>query len=117
MSRPQKKMKCNKIHFETRSKLQTEFSITGLYDCNNTPLVIGDIVQLNHCDYYVGLLQYYPSLKCYGIFFGKWYGDNLLSIESYGKFLKINSDNGQKMDLKKMGHIGNNTLTKYGDIL
>lgn len=72
---------------------------TGLYDSQDREIITGDVVEIISSST-VGRVFWNRYEKAYGICYGCWYGDkDELSVDSYGKFIRINSDQGMKMDL------------------
>lgn len=93
----------NKNRMYTRpekSKLNRVGTDTGLLDMHNNHILVGDQVfipgSINK-----GIVLYNSNEKCFGIYYGAWYGDDLYDPNTYGKFIRIPSDNGMKMQLLK----------------
>lgn len=72
---------------------------SGLYDSQNVEIMTGDLVKIISSSV-VGRVLWNRYEKSYGVFYGCWYADkDVYSADSYGKFIKINSDQGMKMNL------------------
>ena len=83
-----------------KSKLNRIGTDTGLLDMNNDHILVGDEVLITGTTY-KGIVLYNSNEKCFGIYFGDWYGDDLYDPDTYGKFIHIPSDNGMRMQLLK----------------
>ena len=83
-----------------KSKLNRVGTDTGLLDMHNNHILVGDQIfipgSINK-----GIVLYNSNEKCFGIYYGAWYGDDLYDPNTYGKFIRIPSDNGMKMQLLK----------------
>ena len=76
---------------------------TGLYDSQGREIITGDVVEIISSST-VGRVFWNRYQKAYGVCYGCWYGDrDELSVDSYGKFIRIPNDQGMKMDLKILG--------------
>lgn len=83
-----------------KSKLNRVGTDTGLLDMYNNHILVGDEVFIPG-SIYKGIILYNSNEKCFGIYFGSYYGDDLYDPNTYGKFICIPSDNGMKMQLLK----------------
>lgn len=72
---------------------------TGLYDSQNNEIITGDLVEIISSST-VGRVFWNRYEKAFGLFYGCWYANkDQYSPDSYGKFVRINSDQGMKMNL------------------
>lgn len=72
---------------------------TGLYDLQNSEIMTGDMVEIISSSI-IGRVFWNRYEQAYGLFYGCWYADrDQFNVDSYGKFIRINSDQGMKMDL------------------
>ncbi len=72
---------------------------TGLFDSQNKEIMTGDLIEMISSSI-IGRVLWNRYEKAYGLFYGCWYADrNIYSPDSYGKFIRINNDQGMKMNL------------------
>ena len=86
---------------ESRRRKQPRWKVgspTGLLDCNGKEISIGDAYTLKGTDY-KGVVLYNDEQDCLGLFFRKWYGEDIYDQYSYGKMIEIPKDNGMRMEL------------------
>lgn len=100
-NRPRYKHKM--IHSIPRSKLENIGLPTGLLDCEGNQIFTGEVVYLISNPYYFGPVMWNRYQDEYGIFMGFQKYMDPFDTESYGKFIRIPSDNGMRMDIKKKG--------------
>ena len=72
--------------------------VTGIQDKNGRYLCVGDKVRYG--EYTGRFLLNYNNYFVLAIDYSKWYGDNVLDLDSYGKAIFIPDDNGGKMNLE-----------------
>ena len=90
------KKRCKIISRDRRENVGVS---TGLYDSQNSEIMTGDLVEIIS-SYTIGRVFWNRYEKAYGVYYGCRYGDgDVFSVDSYGRFIKINSDQGMKMDL------------------
>lgn len=88
--------KSKRLNGTTKGKIGTELKII---DKNNTFVHVGDFVKYFN---YQGYVLYNPECKQYGVAldYSLWYGDDIFNIDSYGKFVPIPLDNGDKINIE-----------------
>lgn len=88
--------KSKRLSGTTKGIIGTELKIM---DKNNILIHVGDFVKYFE---YQGYVLYNPESQEYGVAldYSLWYGDDVLDINGYGKFVSIPMDNGAKMDLE-----------------
>ena len=75
-------------------KIQT-FEETKITDTNNKNIKCGHIIKMLKSAYGDSISSEWQgvvlkdSMGDYNIYFGKWYGDNVLDPKSYGKIMQI----------------------------
>lgn len=85
-----------------RDKRENTGINTGLLDCEGKIIISGDYVCLRSNPKYYGPVFWNRYQECWGIHMGYWdKGKDPNDPESYGKFIKIPSDNGMRMDIMK----------------
>lgn len=77
---------------------------TGLLDAEGDELCTGDFVKLDsRWDDESGPIFWNREQKCFGVFYGCWYGDkDLFNPDCFGKFTRIPQDNGMRMLIHKI---------------
>lgn len=74
---------------------------TGLLNRDGGEIHTGDFIRMHGKNTYDGIVLWHREYRCYGLFFGLWYGDrNPYNADCYGKFIEIRSDNGMRMELE-----------------
>lgn len=72
---------------------------TGLLDRFGNEILSGSKVHINPD--YEGIVLYHRDMKCFGLFYGLWYGEkNQYNPDCYGKFIDIPKDNGMRMEIE-----------------
>lgn len=89
-------------YYDKKSKAERPGSDTGLLDMNGCNLRVGDYIIVDERVQSSGILLYSPSIRKYGAFRGRWYGENVYDHRSYGKMTIINDDNGMRMTIRKV---------------
>ena len=81
------------------SKMEKIGIPTGLFDKFNNEILSGSKVRI--IPDYEGIVLYHRDIKCFGLFFGLWYGEkNPYDPDCYGKFIAIPKDNGMRMEIE-----------------
>ena len=88
----------------SRNKKENPGIKTGLLDCFGNEIISGSYIHLRNTDY-EGPVLWNRHQDCFGICMGLWYGaQNEMDPECYGKFIRIPSDNGMRMELVPCSH-------------
>lgn len=75
---------------------------TGLMDKSGNEILSGTKVHIDPD--YEGVVLYHRNMRCFGLFFGLWYGEeNPLDPDCYGKLIPIPKDNGMRMEIEVWG--------------
>lgn len=81
------------------SKMDRVGVSTGLLDKFGNEILSGTKVRIS--PNYEGIVLYNRNMKCFGLFFGLWYGDkNPYDSDCYGKYINIPKDNGMRMEIE-----------------
>lgn len=88
-------------------------SLTRLTDKNGNDIHVGDIVRYDNGrnwkhKSYTGRVFWNDEQNVYGICFGMWYGNDEFDTKSYGKFIRIPSDNGGRMNFEVIKYVNEN---------
>lgn len=82
-----------------RSKMDKIGISTGLFDKFGNEILSGAKVRIKPD--YEGIVLYHRDMKCFGLFFGLWYGEkNPYDSDCYGKYIAIPKDNGMRMEIE-----------------
>ena len=83
-----------------RSKKEAIGQPTGLLDVNGDEILTGARYALRSKNgEEKGVVLWNRAQNAYGLFSGLFYGENIMSADSYGKFTRIPADNGMRMQL------------------
>lgn len=93
----------NRSKFTAKLKEEGLGQPSGILDRDGNEIITGDFVMIGDNYWDSGLFSYNSFFGCYGIHYGCWYnGRNIYDPSCYGKFSSIPSDNGMRMELKKV---------------
>jgi hypothetical protein len=93
-----------KNRFIPHSKMERIGIPTGLFDRFGNEILSGMKVSIK--PNYEGLVLYHRNMKCFGLFYGLWYGEkDLYNADCYGKFIEIPKDNGMRMEIEILDSI------------
>ena len=98
---PKRQMQSAKKHIvPPRSRKEAIGQPTGLLDVNGDEILTGARYALkSKSGEEKGVILWNRAQNTYGLFSGLFYGENIMSSDSYGKFTRIPADNGMRMQL------------------